>query len=224
MSGVMQETTEKKETKLQIILKEELKKWPSKIAMAEMLGISDGFLSQLISGKRTGERSLMQIAEKLGISPLELMETPGFHIMPKNWIFKEAQIPIYTVAEFMARYGTETEKTPDGWPLRPGVKNMTPSGEDEGRRVKIQLENNDYQPTFLSGDQLIVDPDVQPKIGDLCMVILGDDLLFRKLILLGDDEVHFCLPTDEFQQLVIKRSSPVRLVIWGKVMSYFRKL
>jgi transcriptional regulator with XRE-family HTH domain len=220
------ETTEKK-TRMQAVLEKELAKWPSQKALAKHLGITPPFLNQLLKGKATGERSVFDIAQKLGISVLDMMETPGFHFMPKNWIQGEAQVPLYTVSEFMERYkssGMETEKTPDGWPRRPGVKKMTSSGEEEERRARINIENNDYQPTFITGDELIVDPDVTPKIGDLCMVILGDDLLFRKLVMLGDDEVQFCLPSDEFRQEVIKRSSPVRLVIWGKVMSYFRKL
>lgn len=47
MACTMPEQTEKKDSKLQIILKEELKKWPSKVAMAAKLGISDEYLSHL---------------------------------------------------------------------------------------------------------------------------------------------------------------------------------
>lgn len=118
----MPEQTEKKDSKLQIILKEELKKWPSKVAMAAKLGISDEYLSQLLTGKRTGERIKFDIAKKLGIDPLYLLETHGITLMPKDWLRREMELPVYTVSEFMARYGTESEMTPGGWPRRPGVK------------------------------------------------------------------------------------------------------
>lgn len=220
-------TPDKKDSRLQAALKNAVAQRGGQTELANYLNISQPYLSDLISGKKRPEKweRIADIAHKLGLNPLELMETPGFHFMPKDWIIKEMQIPAYTVSEFMARYetsGMESEKTPDGWPQRPGGKKMTPSGEDEERRVRIKLENNDYNPRYKERDELIVDPDVALKNGDVCMIILGDDLLLRQLVSLGDDEVQFCLPHDEFQQQVIKKGSLARFVIWGKVTGFFR--
>jgi plasmid maintenance system antidote protein VapI len=218
----MQENNGKKETRLQVILKKELKKWPSKIAMAEMLDITDAYLSQLISGKRTGKRIIEKLARRLDISPLELME--NVKLAPREMLISDDKVRIYTVSEFLAVCGTTLVIPPPRKAEAERGNEMTQPMEEGERRVGISINNNNYQPVFLAGDVLIVDPDITPQIGDICMIIIGDDLLFRRLVHLDNDEAHFALPSDEFRQEVIKKTSPVRLVIWGKVVKFWRDL
>jgi predicted XRE-type DNA-binding protein len=215
----MSNSIDKEESRLQVALKNAVKKWGGQTELAKHLEISQPYVSDLISGKKKLEKweRVVAFAKKLGIDPLELMDVDLVH---KEELQRDEHIPVYVVSEFKSRYakpGTTIETLGPGTATVPKGSEMTIPGDVGERRVGIRLETNIYEPTFKAGDILITDPSILPSIGNICLVLLGEEMIFRRLEYLSDSETRFSWPNAEGRLEVFKLSIPMQPVIWGTV-------
>lgn len=214
-----------KKTRMQIFIEKQVKIYGTQKALADFLGYTPSFINQLLKGSATGERSAFDIAKKFGINPQEL--TDDEDLVPTEELQRDEHIPVYVVSEFKAWYaksGTTIETLGPGTATVPKGSEMTIPADVGERRVGIRLETSIYEPTFKAGDILIIDPSILPSIGNICLVLLGEELIFRRLEHLSEIETHFSWPNAEGRLEVFKISTPMQPVIWGKVTGLRREL
>jgi len=169
--------------------------------IAEMTGISKGYLSELKSGKKAGPspEAGKKLAEVLGVSPEWLMmgsdsENAESSTSPKKSGLSEttrhaweephrgrsAERMVPVVGWAHAGDAENYEELPKSW------QNKVPTDCADPKAFGVSLEGYSMEPKFSDGDILIVQPSAEFHSG--CYVVarfLNDGVIFRRLEIRG---------------------------------------
>ncbi len=157
----------------------------SQSSLARLLGITPAAVGKWVNGESEPSReNLRKLADKLDVSVAFLLT--------ESALSSGKDLPaIKSVAE---RQGAKLMviKLADAWKYVNGEK-VTPIGwamahfECGNRSFSVALDDQSNSPTFESGHRVVLDPDIQPRPGDMVMAYLPstDEVLFRKYTLKG---------------------------------------
>lgn len=193
--------------------------------MATHLEISQGYLSDLISGKKKAEKweRIVDFANKLGMDPTDLMD--GIKVAPKlaflDTLFNR---PSYTLAEYTSEIGMNVVVSEQMKAYMQGGEGMTAAQEMEDRRFVIIIDSTEYEPVFTKGEIVLIDPDRRVLEGDICLIVIDNQARFRRLVSDDDREVRFSSLTNEIYQNVMIKGSAEQPDVRGRVMGAWRDL
>jgi len=192
---------------IQELLTEAKKKMKTQREVAKTLGVTDAYLSELITGKRSGKARLFEFAEKLGVDVLGKIPVRAREIPVIAW----------------AHAGDFVERV-DAWP--PGV-----SGVEEPVYTTLETGPNAFglmvigasmEPTIMEGDIAIVDPAVICGNGSICLVCVDGEVSIKRFFDSGT-EIRLVPDNKKVTITVIPKDSLVDFQVIGKVVASERR-
>lgn len=193
---------------------------------ASLMGFeSQSSVSQYLLGKmRLNFDAIVKFSRLLGCHPSDInpkLATVFDGIREKivaNAVLaneEQKQIPIVSIEEVAAWINgpRSSERASEGVYMT-GLHNLPESA------FAMRVQGNSMCPEFSENDEILVNPEIQPDPGMLCVAQAGDKILFRKLRVVGfnaeSHEIYELVPTNkDFPTL---RSDIVPVTILGKVV------
>ncbi len=144
-------------------------------AFAADIGISQNYLSEILSGKRgLSSIKLLQVCERLGLSPSEF------------YACKAADAPQFTLVPLVAARpragfgGHETEGSYKNW-FSFQSSWLQRKGNPSAMRL-FNLDGDSMEPTLLSGDMVMIDESQRSvRTGRIYLVRINDELMLKRL-------------------------------------------
>ena len=133
-------------------------------------GLSSGAYAQWMNGSKLKGENLIKVARVLGVNPTWLetgkgekfegqVDTNAFHDRRK----RPAQRPIPVISKIPAGGPKEIV---DAYHAGAGMEELIPDAEVGPYTFGLIIDGPSMEPTFLTGDKVIIDPSVQPRPGD----------------------------------------------------------
>jgi len=200
---------------LQKILQDEIDRGLSQTELAKKLEVTDSYVSEILGGKKIGNRKYWDFVKKLSL-PLSKIFVEGVDLPA----FPSHPIPIISWVA-----AGEFYEAIDIWP--PGV-----SGEGEPvysrKRVgkntfALRVKGKSMEPRFHDGDIIIVDPSLRCDTGCFCVVKINEKVTFKRFYE-NESEVRLISLNEKYPETVIKKGSPVAFKVIGKVVDMIPKL
>jgi len=200
---------------LQKILQDEIDQGLSQTELAKKLEVTDSYVSEILGGKKIGNRKYWDFVKKLSL-PLSKIFVEGVDLPT----FPSHPIPVISWVAAGKFY-----ETIDIWP--PGI-----SGEGEPvysrKRVSkntfaLRVKGDSMAPRFHDGDIIIVDPSLRCDTGCFCVVKINEEVTFKKFYE-NETEIRIISLNEKYPEMVIKKGSPVAFKVIGKVVDMIPKL
>lgn len=209
------------------------RRWTTKV-LAEKTGMSESYLTHIKNGtRRWNEDALKKLAVAFELDPVDILENGG-----RVGGAGQANVPmanedahaslrvkvVPVVGEIPSNPSAHNNKLVQ---LTTGYKgeHVPVFGSDDDAMFALCLEDNEFAPTFVKGDYLIVSPEVWTRSGDIVAVEYGKDNPSKVVA-----QVNY---TNDFVVLesVNHKKAPVALVrgkdtfrIIGKVLYRYQKM
>lgn len=190
---------------VEIIRKAMIEKGWNAAKLSRVSGVSTGVLSRYFKNDGISADNLYAVLKALGLdAPVRRQE------------------PIPVISWIKAGYFADSS---DNWPV--GI-----SGEADPvfsyRKVgpyafALRVEGDSMAPRYLSGDIIIVDPELRCDNGTPCVVSLNGEVSF-KLFYETETEIRLQPINDRYPETIIKKGSQVDFKVIGKVVDMIPKI
>lgn len=179
---------------------------------AKQIGITAPYLSDILNGKKTGEKRILDIAKRANIPLDQIFADTGIGLGAYSRQF--GPIPVISWVK-----AGEFAEAADMWPV-----GISGEGEPVFSKVKVgdrafalRVEGDSMWPRFHPGDIIIVDPEIHCENGQPCVVFLNGEVSF-KYLKMDEDEIKLVPGNDKYPTVVINKSSRVDFHVIGRVV------
>jgi len=204
--------------------------------IAEQVGISSVYISQVLRGKRIPKDNiLVKLSEALGLDPAVVLKIAHYEKAPESARqFLEpssrsrAEQKFDNVEPYPLGAGRRIPVL--GWvqagkfaPSATG--DLSPESPDDyiysdilGKNLfALKVENDSMEPLFHEGDIIIVNPNIKPKSGDYVIARLNreGEVTFKKLII-KDERVVLRPLNTQYDDIILKEDQDFEII--GKVV------
>jgi SOS-response transcriptional repressor LexA len=184
---------------------------------AKLLGISGGYLSEILTGKKAGKRSIEEFSEKLGRNIVDFYEKSDI----EHFDFSERDIKSIPVISWVSA-GQFTEcvdmghpgESTEGPPISPPVK-------VSNNAFALIVRGDSMEPEYRDGDIIIVDPLAYVNNNDKCIVKINEKVTF-KILVHRDGEIRIKSRNPKYPDQIITPEMEVDFKVIGKVVGYWR--
>lgn len=205
--------------RLRAILQEELDKIPKDVPggrqqrLAEKIGITQPYISDILAGKKDGLRSLFTILDALCYD-IETLFTKNVGMSPAETPFPSEHGPVPLIEWDQIN------------------SNILPiEGEAVLARVPVsdksfalKIVNDSMSPRYLEGDIVIVDPDLPVNSGQAAIIEVRGEFLLKQVCFQDDGSLLLRTTSDEYPDIHVPASKSVKVGIIGPVVDLHPKV
>ncbi len=186
--------------------------------LSKRSGVSQTIIALLESGKRKfTQKTLEKILKALSVDYGTFFVGDMDHIDVPN---SQAQgIPIISWNKIESYMGTDMHSRRKA--KKP--ESVIPHKKVGSKSYALLIKDDSMEPRFMPGDIIIVDPDLNVKKGDFCVVKINNEIGF-KIVKRRNKETRLTTLNDRYPEVIVNKKSRVDFLVLGKIVDMIPKL